>query len=115
MQFIKDDDFFKVARITGPTHNLLSIRLSRGFCSPKITPLSIKAGENKQLESQKVLAQVLSGLDVINKELRKEYFVSEVQFIPSDSKPVSVYNFLTQELIKRIDSNGEFVERSFSR
>ncbi|MCW7552810.1 hypothetical protein NX722_09175 [Endozoicomonas gorgoniicola] len=109
MQFIKEKNFFKVARITGPTHNLLSIRLSKSKCSPKITPLPVKRGEIERLKGEAVLTQVLAGLDIVNKELQKQYFVLEIQFIPSDSQPASVYNLLVQELIKRIDSNGEFV------
>ncbi len=109
MQFIKDKDFYKVARITGSAHNLLSIRLSKNQCFIKVTPLPIKNDKIKKLEGQEVLAQVLSGLKIANQGLKKEYFLSEIQFVPSDTQPVSVYRKLVQELIKRIDSNGDFV------
>lgn len=110
MQFIKDNDFYKVARITGPTHNFLSIRLSDTKCSPKVTALPVRQGELKKLDGQEVLSQVSNGLDTVNIELGKKYFVSEVQFVPSDSESSSVYKLLIHELIKRIDSKGEFVE-----
>ncbi|MBN0989898.1 hypothetical protein [Amphritea pacifica] len=109
MQFIKDNDLYKVARITGPTHNFLAIRLSKKKCVPQVIPLPIKQGGVERLDKEKVLAQVLNGLDVVNQELGKEYFVSEIQFVPSDTESSSVYIFLVNELIKRIDSNGEFV------
>lgn len=107
--FIKGDDLYKVARITGPTHNFLAIRLSEKKCVGQVTPLPIKQGDVERLGGEKVLAQVLNGLDQVNQELGKEYFVSEVQFVPSDTEPASIYGFLVRELIKRIDSNGEFV------
>ena len=108
MQFIKDNDLYKVARITGPSHNFLAIKLSETKCSTQITPLQIKPGDVEKLDGQSVLNQVLSGLDEINQELGKEYFISEVQFIPSDTESSSVYGFLIGELIKRIDSNSDF-------
>jgi hypothetical protein len=109
MQFIKDNDLYKAARITGPTHNFLAIRLSGTNCDTKVTPLPIKQGDVERLDGKKVLAQVLNGLDEVNQELGKKYFVSEIQFIPSDSESSSVYGLLINELIKQIDSNGEFV------
>lgn len=109
MQFIKDKGLYKVARITGPTHNLLAIRLSDSKCSTKVTALPVKQGEVERLDGEEILTQVLSGLESINQELGKEYFVSEIQFIPSDSKPTSAYRLLVQELVKRIDEEGEFV------
>lgn len=109
MQFIKDNDLYKVARITGPTHNFLAIRLAEENCSTEIKALPIKQGDVERIDSQSVLVQVLRGLDAINLELGAEYQVSEVQFIPSDSDSSSVYELLIRELIKRIDSNGEFV------
>lgn len=109
MQFIKDKDLYKVVRITGPTHNFLSIRLSETSCDIQVTPLPIKQGDFERLDGKKVLAQVLNGLDEVNQELGKEYFVSEVQFVPSDTESSTVYGFLVKELIKRIYLNGEFV------
>lgn len=109
MQFIKENDFFKVARITGPAHNFLAIRLSETKCVTQVTPLTIKQGDVERLDGKKILTQVLNGLDEVNQELGKEYFISEVQFVPSDTYSSSVYGFLVSELIKRIDSNGEFV------
>lgn len=109
MQFIKDRDLYKVARITGPCHNFLAIRLSEEECIPQITPLPIKRGDVEQLDGQHILAQILKGLDEVNRALGTTYHLSEVQYIPSDSESSSVYEFLIVELIKRIEANGTFV------
>jgi hypothetical protein len=108
MQFIIDNDLYKIARITGPNHNFLAIRLSEKKCNTKATPLPIKQGDTERLDKKTVLAQVLDGLDKVNQDLGKQYFLSEIQFIPSDTESQSIYEFLVGELIKRIDSNGEF-------
>jgi len=104
MQFIKEDDLYKVARITGPSHNLLGVRLSDVQCSIKMTPLPMSTGEIEVLDGQKVRSQVLKGLDAVNLELCKHYFISEIQFIPSDTASSSVYIDLIQSLIQWIDA-----------
>ncbi|ASA57105.1 hypothetical protein BSQ33_06340 [Vibrio gazogenes] len=95
--------------MTGPTHNFLSIRLSESHSTIQVTLLPIKEGESEKLDADEVLSQVSSGLDEVNRELEQTYFISEIQFIPSDSRPASVYSYLTQELIKRIDSGDNFI------
>tara|TARA_B100000745_G_C20073369_1_gene366494 strand:+ start:501 stop:836 length:336 start_codon:yes stop_codon:yes gene_type:complete len=109
MQFIRDNGLYKVARITGPTHNFLAIRLSEEKCSTEVTALPVKHGDAVKLDGQKVLSQVLNGLEAVNLELGTEYFLSEVQFVPSDSESSTVYGLLIEELIKRIDANADFV------
>ena len=109
MQFVKDNDLYKVARITGPTHNFLAIRLSEKKCATLVTALPIKHGDIQKLDGQVILSQVLKGLESVNLELDKEYFLAEIQFVPSDTESSSVYEFLAGEIIKRIDSGGEFV------
>lgn len=109
MQFIVEKGLYKVARITGPSHNLLAIRLSEADENIEVVPLPIKANEKVRITPQDVLCQVKSGLSSINQELGKEYFISEIQFLPSDTYSPTVYEMLTRELIKRIDVGGNFV------
>lgn len=110
MQFIFDKGVYKVARITGPQHNLLGVRLADSENITNVVSLSIKDNEGPLIDGDEVLGQVEAGLVAINKELDSEYFISEIQFLPSDTNSPSVYNLLIQELIKRIDSKGEFIE-----
>lgn len=108
MQFIRDNDFYKVARITEPKHNFLAIKLSEIDCQTLVTPLPIKDGEVSRLDGEEILKFVRSGLAQINAELDAKYFVAEVQFAPSDTEPESIYEMLTRELIMRIHSNSGF-------
>ena len=98
MQFIFDSGLYKVARITGPAHNLLAIRLTDSDGTIEVTPLPIKSNEEPQVEFQDVLTQVKSGLASVNKELEKEYCISEIQYVPSDTNSPVVYEMLTKEL-----------------
>ncbi|GAA6167978.1 hypothetical protein NBRC116591_17890 [Sessilibacter corallicola] len=74
-----------------------------------MTLIPTKQGGVERLCGKNVLAQALNDLFEVNEELGKEYFVSEVQFVRSDTKPLSVYVFLVREIIKRFESNSEFV------
>jgi len=108
MQFILDNGVYKVARITGPEHNFLGIRLGGADDPLDVVSLPVKEGEQLKIEGQEVLRQVEEGLNLVNQELDKQYFISELHFVPSDTESTSVYIFLIQELIKRIDCGGNF-------
>jgi hypothetical protein len=109
MQFILDNDVYKVARITGPEHNFLGIRLADTNQGIDVVELPLKVGERRQIDTNMVLEQVVEGLQGINEELRTKYAISHVYFVPSDSPSKSVYKLLISELIRRIDGQGEFV------
>ena len=108
MQFVLNNGVYKVARITGPEHNFLGIRLGGADDPLDVVPLSIKEGEQLKIEEQEVLRQVEEGLKLVNQKLDKQYYISELHFVPSDTKSTSVYIYLIQELIKRIDCGGNF-------
>lgn len=109
MQFIFDNDVYKVARITGPEHNLLGIRLASSRKNIDVVPLPMKNGDRVRIDKGSVLAQIERGLLNVNFRLKKDYIISEVLFLPSDSPSDSVYEYLIFELIKRIDEEGDFL------
>lgn len=108
MQFVFDNGLYKVARITGPMHNFLAIRLATSTREEiKLTSLETKSNKPAGISGETVLAQVTSGLAHINAELGQKYAVSEVQFIASDTMSNSVYELLTTELIRKIHMGWE--------
>lgn len=109
MQFILDKDVYKVARITGPEHNFLGIRLADDGREIDVVQLPMNSGECHQIDQDSVLAQVNQGLLEVNSELGKAYSISQILFVPSDSPSKSIYKYLTVELIKRIDGQGVFL------
>jgi hypothetical protein len=107
MQFVHDGDFYKVARITGPQHNFLAIRLAEIDSDIEIIPLPIKLGESMKVNEAAVLGQVKSGLALANKEVGVLYFTSCAQYVPSDTPSSSVYEVLTVELIRRLHAGWD--------
>ncbi|MBN3726001.1 hypothetical protein [Burkholderia sp. Ac-20379] len=110
MQFIFDGEFYKVARITGPKHNFLGIRLSNFAEKTKVVPLTVGADDVHRIDGRDVERQVICGLSRFNSEFGRNYSISEVQFVPTDTYSPDVYELLTVELLRRIDGGGEFVK-----
>lgn len=110
MQFVKDGDVYKVARMTGSQDNILGVSFSEQETAVEVVEWDIKKGAKVKSSSAQVVDQVLSGLKLVNDDLGKRYHLSKIYFLPSDSASNSVYEFLIQELIKYFDSGNEFVE-----
>jgi hypothetical protein len=110
MQFVKDGDIYKVARITGSQDNILGVSFSEQETAIEVVEWDVKKGAKVRSSSTQVLDQALSGLKLVNDYLGKRYYLSKIYFLPSDSASNSVYEFLIQELIKHFDSGNAFVE-----
>ncbi|MDH2433501.1 hypothetical protein QCD60_13050 [Pokkaliibacter sp. MBI-7] len=110
MQFIKDGEIYKIARITGSQDNILGVCFSEDEVPVEIISWSIKKGAKIKSSPTQVLNQVLSGLEVANSVSKKKYHLSKIYFLPSDAPSNSVYKLLTKELINRIDKGLKFSE-----
>ncbi|UTZ21852.1 hypothetical protein [Vibrio campbellii] len=101
MIFNYSDGFYRLARVTGPSHNLLCIKLSNvSVDNIIITPLGKDKPEN--ITSDEVRKQVNEGLKQINDSCPFGFYVSEVQYVPSDTFSSTVYRNLIIEIARRI-------------
>jgi len=109
MRFIKDNEVYKVARITGTQDNILGVRFTESDVYTQVVEWDTKEGSVRKASSEEVLEQVLDGLREVNEGLGKNYKLSKIYFLPTDSASNSVYKFLIAEIVKRLDSKGEFI------
>jgi RNA polymerase-interacting CarD/CdnL/TRCF family regulator len=109
MRFIKDKDIYKIARITGTQDNILGVSFTENETNIQVVEWNIKEGSVRKASSEEVLAQVVDGLRAINEELGSNYKLSKIYYLPTDSAANSVYKFLIAEIVKRVNSKGEFV------
>jgi len=100
MQFIKDGEVFKVARITGSQDNILGVTFASEEVIVEVKAWEVNKSAKIRSTSKQVLGQVLSGLELVNVTLGSQYFLSKIYFLPSDSASNAVYKLLIQELIK---------------
>ncbi len=101
MRYTKIGDFYRVSRITGPTHNLLGLSLSH----EKPTAVSVqrlREPESNPLIDERQLKQaVLDGVSQANAALGTNYHIDVIQYVPSDTSDISVYLFLAKSLIEQ--------------
>ena len=94
MQFVKDGDIYKIARMTSSQDNILGVTFASEETTVEVEEWAVKKNAKIKSTSEQVLEQVLSGLELVNKNLSKKYYISKVYFLPSDSASNSVYKFL---------------------
>ena len=103
MQFVDEYPVLKLARITGPHHNFLSIRFSEKELteSPVIEDIDPQKKE-KGLIKEEVLEQVMFGVALMSSEMNQKYYVEKVEFLSGDTQPVSIYKYLATEIVRRV-------------
>lgn len=104
MQFVKDGEIYKVARITGVQDNLLGITLADAPTKIDLVALPASDARKAKTNPDEVLRQVAEGLSEVNLELGSNYHVSKIFYLPHESAANSVYKLLIVELIRRIDA-----------
>ncbi len=109
MQYIYDGEFYKIVKITGPKHNMLSLSFGEKQASIEVSDLDKSANETLSISACSVENQVRIGIKEINNELNTNYNVLKIQFISSDSPSDSIYIELTKKIVKRLKSGGEFI------
>ena len=111
MIFCKSENLYLAEHCTGPTHNLLVIKLVKS--DAEVTPL-VKTlppggqGGYGAPSARAVLSYVLEGAAEANAQMGTNYRVAEVRFIANDSQIEPVYAYITKKLIEHIENGGEF-------
>ena len=54
------------------------------------------------LVGAEVLEQVMHGIDNASRECGQKYFVEKVQYLTTDSLPVTIYGYLALEIIRKV-------------
>ena len=105
MKVVQDGGLYKVAKITGPSHNFLALRLEKIQNSDcKIVNLSPE--EKQGVSSEEALyAQVIEAVDKFNQKHGTTYAVSELQYIGSDTPSRTAYAELAEKILYAYASN----------
>ena len=110
MIFSKSKNFYSTVHITGPTHNLLVVKLvkSNAEIQPtiKMLPPAGSCGRGTP-DANKVLINVVEGLSAANAEFGTNYRVTEIRFVEDDSPNEAVYAYSIRKLIEHIENGGE--------
>jgi hypothetical protein len=110
MQFIHDGTFHTVARITGPAHNILSLRLVANGEQAVPVVEQLKTVHNPSLDSQSVVTEAHAGVNEANLRFGSSYRIAALKYASDDTPPESVYRMLAFSLVERLAKGVPFVE-----
>lgn len=110
MQYFRDGDTYKIVRVTGPHHNMLTLVLSPKTDHPAeiVEALPCPAGESELLTAEEVRHQVCEGVAEANAHRGSSFHVERIQFVPSDTPPATVYKLMAASLIHRLADGKQF-------
>ena len=110
MRFSKTNNIYKIIRITGSQDNILGI--SFGEDNIEVIEWNFNNIDKSRIRTskEKVLEQVLSGLESVNQSLGTNYKLSKIYFSPFDISTNQIYSGLIAALIRHYHSGNEFKE-----
>jgi len=111
MNFSKNDELYQVSRITGPTHNLLRLRLESAAGTPAVEVEELPSfvpGAAARLESEELIRHVLLGISEANAEFATHYRATKISYVPDDTPVYDVYRLLARSIVSRIVKGEDF-------
>ena len=107
MKLIVDDNKFKMAKITGPRHNFLSLSIVKNKLNFDFNLNDVEeSNHNIQINEDTITKQILDGLDKINKALNKNYRIEFAEYSSKDTPSENVYEELTMNIIEKAHKKG---------
>ncbi|WP_338846909.1 hypothetical protein V8J88_24470 [Massilia sp. W12] len=102
MKVFHQDNLYKIARITGPQHNFLGVRIGVKPGSIIYTCLPEENVVSARVNEEYVSKQIDAALGVAAEVYGIPFYVSEVQFLASDSQSKDAYKIMMLEICKFI-------------
>ena len=105
MIFTYDGEFYKIVKITGPSHNLLGLSFfnnNEDIIETSIIALDEKNSKVQNIEKKDIMQQVKLGLEEANKKFSVNYKIKKIQYLKSDTYSSEIYKELTKIIIKNL-------------
>lgn len=104
--FAKDGKHFVVSYITGPSHVLLGLAVSRERSDSDVLMVRRPAARRclcGSVEERRVREAVLAGIAAANHDLGSDWRPTEIVYVEDDSPRYSLYEHCAKQLVERID------------
>lgn len=105
MHISEQDGIFTAQHVTGPTHNLLRLKVGRGAPQKVIVSVLPAIGEcchPGDLTLEEVALAIEAGLAEANAALNTDYVVLTAEIVENDNWRRGIYEYLTRKIIKKI-------------
>jgi hypothetical protein len=111
MQFALIEDYYAVSRTTGPSHNLLLLRLAVGNQNTPECECLPPVGSciHKPLSETALVSKVVEGVAEANAQFGTQYSATHIRYFQNDTGPEVVYGFLALKIIQHLVTGGEFL------
>lgn len=97
------DGLYSAQHVTGPTHNILQLKLGRGpardFGVVVLPPVGTHR-DHAGLTSEDVVVPIRDGVARANSELGTDFAVLEARIVEDDSPQPAVYEYIARKIIE---------------
>jgi hypothetical protein len=104
MHITEQDGTFTAQHVTGPTHNVLRLKIGRGkpvgFDIAVLPPVGERRHGNV-LTAEEVAPAIHAGLADANAALQSDYTILAAEVVEDDSRQRGIYEYLTRKIIER--------------
>ena len=107
--FWKDDKYFFVTYITGPSHVLVGLAITTGDDVGDVVMVRRPAaGHCGPVDEEEVRRAVLAGVEEANRGLGTRWRATEIVYAQDDSPRYSLYRHCAKLLIEQLDAGWKF-------
>jgi hypothetical protein len=107
MHFHRDGDVTVAVQISGPTHNMLGLRLTQGTVwDPVVEAHEVTPGLPPRLLGRDIQRQVGEGVAEANDALGTDYRVALIRFVQDDSPSPSLYREMARRIVYEVHSRA---------
>ncbi|MES1971764.1 MAG: hypothetical protein V4472_04840 [Pseudomonadota bacterium] len=104
MHISQSGDTFTAQHVTGPTHNMLRLRIGRGALRTFAVSVLPPVGECQHdggLTVEEIALAIEAGLVDANAALNADYMVEAAAIVENDTRQRGIYEYLTRKIIEK--------------
>ena len=110
MHISQNGGTFTAQHVTGPTHNLLRLKIARGAPQPFVVSVLPPVGECDHaggLSLEEIALAIEAGLADANAALNADYIVEAAAIVEDDTRQRGIYECLTRKIVERAAATRE--------
>ena len=109
MHISENDGTFTAQHVTGPTHNMLRLKIGRGEPQGFVVSVLPPIGECRHpggLTVEEVALAIEAGLADANAALSANYIVETAAIVENDTRQRGIYEYLTKKIVEKAAATG---------
>ncbi|WP_242771578.1 hypothetical protein [Sphingopyxis sp. YF1] len=104
MNISENDGTFTAQHVTGPTHNMLRLKIGRGALQEFVVTVLPPIGECSHPGGQtveEIALAIKAGVADANAALNTDYMVEAAAIVENDTRQRGIYEYLTRKIVER--------------